>query len=195
MEMLHERMKPAAWVSWLQRSGPLLRVPRSRLVVAQTTALAAMAFCYFLAPQFAWAYAIVAVCGFGALALPALAGGPHGIVGDRLLGASPGGHHLPGGAGYAIRLTATLLVAFGLPAAVAAVLPPPISERSADPWVALVCLLVMGGVVVSASRLAGPRGVGVVRLLVVASAFMVLLAALTFAAFPFLPSLPVFRPA
>lgn len=192
--MVHDRMKPAAFVSWLLRSGPLLRVPHSRLVIAQVTALVAMAFCYFLAPQFAWGYAIVAVSGFVAIALPALAGGPHGVVGDRLMDASPGRRHLPGGTGYAIRLAVTLLVAFGLPAVVAAVLPAPISERSANPWVALACLLAVAGVMVVASHRVGTRGVGAVRLLVVASAIMFLLAALSFAALPLLPGLPGFGP-
>lgn len=191
--MVHDRMEPAAFVSWIQRSGPLLRVPRSRLVTAQVTALVAMAFCYFLAPQFAWGYAIVAVSGFVAIALPALAGGPQGIVGDRLMDASPGRRHLPGGTGYAIRLATTLLVAFGLPAIVAAVLPAPISQRSADPWLALACLLALAGVMVVASHRAGPHGVGAVRLLVVASAIVLLLAALSLAIFPLLPGLSGFR--
>jgi hypothetical protein len=195
MVMVRDTMEPAAFVSWLQRSGPLLRVPRSRLVIAQATALSAMALCYFLAPQFAWGYSVVAVTGYVALALPALASRPRGVAGQRLMDASPGRQYLPGGTGYAIRLAGTLLVAFALPAAVAGVLPSPISERSADPWIAVACLLGTSGVVVAASYLAGPQREGVVSVLIAASAFIFLVAALSFSALPLLPGLPGFKPA
>jgi hypothetical protein len=192
--MVHDVLNPSIFVSWLQRSEPLLTVPRSRLVVAQAIALGAMAFCYFLAPQFAWGYRVVAIIGYVALVLPAVASGPRGVTGQRLMDASPGRQHLPGGTGYAIRLAGTPLVAFALPAAVAAALPSPMSERSGDPWIALGCLLGTAGVVVAAVRFAGPRRSGLASLLVVVAAVIMLLVPPCLPILPFFSGLPDFRP-
>jgi hypothetical protein len=155
-------------------------------------ALAAMAFCYFLTPQFAWGYAIVAVIGYVSLAVPAVAGGPCGVAGRRLMDASPGREHLPGGTWYTLRLAGTLLAVFALPAAVAAALPAPISERSTEPWVALGCLLGTAGAFVAAVRLAGLGRSRFAGRAAVAAPFFILAATAALAILPVLPSLPEF---
>lgn len=193
--MARDVFDPSAFVSWFPRSGPLLGVPRTRLAIAQSTALAAMAFCYFLAPQFAWAYAIVAVGGFMGLALFAVNSGPVGVAGQRLMNASPGRRHLPGGAGYAIRVTVRLFASFAVPAAVAVVLPSPVAARSTEPWIAFGGLLGMAGAVVVAVRLAGSGQSSLARFVVVAGAVIILAATLAFSALPILRALPGVSPA
>ncbi len=170
--------------------GQFLGMPRSRLVAAQGITLAAMAFCYFLAPQFAWGYPIVAVIGYVTLAVSAAASGPCGVAGQRLLDASPGREQLPGGSVSTLRLAGTLLGLFALPAAVAAALPSPISERSTEPWVALGCLVGTAGAFVAAARLAGARRSLFVGVIVVAAACVILMAAAIFSGLFILPGLP-----
>lgn len=187
--MVRDVFDPSVLNAWFPRSGPLLGVSRCRLVIAQASSLAAMAWCYFLAPQFAWAYAIVAVGGFLALAVPSATSGPLGIAGQRLMDASPGRRHLPGTPGYTLRLAVTLLLAFAVPAAVATALPSPVAARSTEPWVAIACLVTTAIAVVAAVGIAGPRRKGLVSFLVLATAVVILIAAL---ALPGLPSPPGF---
>jgi hypothetical protein len=188
--MARDVFDPSAFAAWFPGSGPLLGVPRARLAIAQSMALAAMAFCYFLAPQFAWAYAIVAVGGFMGLALPAVASVPVGVAGQRLMNASPGRPHLPGGAGYAVRVAVRLFISFAVPAAVAAALPSPVAARSAEPWIAIGGLLGMAAAVVAAARLAGSGRSNLGSFVVVAGAVIILTATLAFSVLPVLRQLP-----
>ncbi len=136
--------------------GPSLGVSRGLLAAAQASSLAAMAYCYFLAPQFAWVYTIVAVGWFLCLAVPAAMAGPRGVAGQRLLAASAGRQHLPGSPRFTLRVAFRYLVYFGWPAVIAATLPPPAGVRSVEPLSAIACLLAAAGILVGVSAVVRP---------------------------------------
>ncbi len=191
-----ERHQPQ-WASplpWPTVDGPGLVVSRGILAVAQVSSLAAMAFCYFLAPQFAWLYALVAVGWFLGLAVPSSTAGPRGLAGQQLIAASPGRQHLPGSLGFTMGVAARYLAYFGWPALVAAVLPPPDGVRSAEPIVALACLSVAGALLIGVVTLAGPRRKNLARGVMFALATLALAATVCLPSPPRLPSPAVNRP-
>lgn len=146
-----------------------------------------MAFCYFLAPHIAWLYPVVTVLAFVGLVLPAVTTRPLGVAGQRLMDTSPGRDHLPGATGHTLRVAAALGCSFTTPALVAAVLPSPMAPRSAEPWVALGCLVTVAVAVVGIVTLAGPSRTTLARVGVVATAAIILGLALSL---PGLPPLP-----
>jgi len=188
--MLRDVLNPFVIFAWLAGSRPMLGVSRSRLAAAQASSLAAMTFCYFLAPQWAWVYAVVAVGGFLALVLPAVMSGPLGVSGQWLVEASPGRKNLPGSTQSIIQSTVTVFPYFAVPAAVAAALPSPVATRSTEPWFAVVALAVMAAVVVGAFRLAGHARKDLACLIVLATAAVMLAAGLVLPGLPGLPALP-----
>jgi hypothetical protein len=153
---------------------PPYGAPRSLLVAAQVSCLAGMAFCYFLFPQCAWAYPVLAVGWFLGLALPTVTMGPRGVAGKRLVASAAGRCQLPGSLRFTVRAAARSLIYPGWPAIVAAVLPPPSGARSADPMMAIGLLTAAAGVLVGVVTLAGPRHAQAARWIVLATAAIAL---------------------
>lgn len=125
---------------------------------AMVSALAAMVTCYFLAPQFAWAYAAVAVGWFVAIAVPLATAPPGGVSGARLRRGSAGRPAVPGSlrrAGATVALAAALLA---WPALVALVLPAAEGDRVGGPLVAIAWLGGVAGLLVVVVMLASPAG-------------------------------------
>jgi hypothetical protein len=132
--------------------------PEAGHLVAMTGSLTAMIVCYFLAPQFAWAYAVLAIGLFVCLAVPpATAFGPAtaGFVGS-LAGRPP----LPGTVSRAVR---TAVVHAGIlvwPAVIASGLPAAVGTRVGSPLTAIVWLGAVAGGLVATVAAATPSGRG-----------------------------------
>ncbi len=180
--MMRDRPTWLASLSTLVTSTPALGASKPLLAAAQVSSLAGMVFCYFLAPEFAWAYAFLAVGWFLLLALPVATVGPRGVAGQRLMAGAAGRSELPGSLRYTVRMAARYLVYPGWPAIVAVFLPPPSGTRSAEPLMALALLLAAGGVLVGVVTLAGPHRPMIARGIVLAIAIA--------AAIAILPSFP-----
>lgn len=158
-------------------SSPRHRRPFAGAGPAMVSALVAMAGCYFLAPQFAWGYALVAVGWFAAIAVPAAtpAGDPPPVA--RLVRSAVGWP-----AGLVLRsrspgLVATTAALLAWPAVVAAGLVGPAAWRPDGPLTALAALAAIAGLTSVAGPLAsavvGPRATGDVARAVVLSAVAV----------------------
>jgi hypothetical protein len=104
------------------------------------SALAARVTCYFLAPQFAWAYAVVAVGWFVAVAVPPATAPTGGSAGERLRRAAAGRPAVPGSLRRAVSTAALLACLLAWPAVVSVVLPPVEGDRVGGPLVALAWL-------------------------------------------------------
>lgn len=176
--MMRDHPTWLASLSTFLASTPSLGASRPVLAAAQVSSLAGMVFCYFLAPQYAWAYAFLAVGWFLLLALPVATVGPRGVAGQRLMGGAAGRCELPGSLRYTVRVAARYLVYPGWPAVVAVVLPSPSGARSAEPIMALAFLLAAGGVLVGVVTIAGPRHPTVARGIVLAIAIAAAIAVL-----------------
>ena len=125
---------------------------------AMASALAAMVTCYFLAPQFAWAYAVVAVGWFVAVAVPPATAPMGGSAGERLRRAAAGRPAVPGSLRRAVSTAALLAGLLAWPAVVSMVLPPVEGDRVGGPLVALAWLGGVAGLLVAAVALAAPAG-------------------------------------
>jgi hypothetical protein len=125
---------------------------------AMASALAAMVTCYFLAPQFAWAYAVVAVGWFVAVAVPPATAPTGGSAGERLRRAAAGRPAVPGSLRRAVSTAALLACLLAWPAVVSVVLPPVEGDRVGGPLVALAWLGGVAGLLVAAVALAAPAG-------------------------------------
>lgn len=128
--------------------------------IAMATTLAAMAGCFFLAPQLSWCYAAVVVAWFSCLAVPAATEFTLATPGRWLVAAAAGRPDLPGSFRRVVRLTAIALGILGWPAVVASVLPSAEAGGAAGPlealgWLAVVALLL---VVTAAVALQTGRG-------------------------------------
>lgn len=123
-------------------------VGRSRVdAAAMASALVAMAVCFFLVPEWAGWYVVVATSWFTVLAVPiaTFAGGDETLRRD-LVATAPGRPRLagtPGGAGSILAAYATIL---GWPAAVAAIVVRHRGWGWGDPLAALVALACMATV-------------------------------------------------
>jgi hypothetical protein len=97
--------------------------PLDRLAMA--SALGSMVVCYFLAPEYAWVYAVISATWFVALAGPAatIAAGPRD-AGRRglLVRSAAGGPRLPGSLAHALTAIGFYAAVLGWPAVVAALL-------------------------------------------------------------------------
>ncbi len=169
------------WVASIRRlvlREPSFGVPRPLVAAAQVSSLAAMVFCYFLAPQFAWAYAVLALGWFLGLALPTATMGPRGQAGKRLMAAAAGRSELPGSLRFTVRVAARALVYPCWPAFVAGVLPSPVGARSAEPLMAMTLLVAGAGVLVTVVAVAGPRHAMLARWIVLSIATAAVIALL-----------------
>jgi hypothetical protein len=165
-------MAAAAWMSASWTGGlPLaldVVVERARAATgrspldwpAMVSALAAMAICFFLVPEYAWCYTLVAVGWFVCLAVPAAtiaAGARDGAVRAALVHSAPGHPPLPGTATFAGRVVATQVAILGWPAAVAAALWGQAAARTDGPLLALG-LLAAAAVITMAAGVVATRG-------------------------------------
>jgi hypothetical protein len=158
-----------------------------------------MAGCYFLAPQYAWAYAPIAVGWFVALAVPA-ATPPGGAAAVRLVRSAAGRPAVPGTWARTVPLVAKLAGLLGWPAVVAAVLTGSEAGRAGGPLTALAALAGAALLTVATAALAarGGRwrsiGEGARALALVAVAAGAVTAASWAARAPHAPGLPGFWP-
>jgi hypothetical protein len=123
--------------------------------VAMASTLVAMAVCFFLAPEAAGWYAVLAASWFTLLAVPVatLAGGDE-TARRALLAASPGGPRLPGTAARSLRMLVAYAAVLAWPAAVAAVVTRgsgPAAEGSVAAIVAIAALLAVAAAGVAAA--------------------------------------------
>jgi hypothetical protein len=167
---------------------------------AMASALAGMAGCYFLAPQYAWAYAPIAVGWFVALALPAATSSAGSAAAVRLVRSAAGRPAAPGTWPRAAPLVAKLAGLLGWPAVVAAVLTGSEAGRAGGPLTALAALAGAALLAVVAAALAArggaARSIGEVAraLALVAVAAGAVTAASWAARAPHAPGLPGFWP-
>lgn len=167
---------------------------------AMASALAGMAGCYFLAPQFAWAYGPIAVGWFVALAVPAATSPAGSAAAVRLLRSAAGRPAVPGTWTRAVSLVAKLAGLLGWPAVVAAVLTGSEAGRADGPLPALAALAGAALVTLVAAALAARRGAArsigeVARALTLATIAAAVVAAASWAArSPSAPRFPGFWP-
>ena len=177
---------------WLGQTATATRRRRAETAsaAAMATTLAAMVGCYFLSPQFAWVYAVVATGWFVCLAVPPATEmvGPPATV--RLVRGAAGHPKSPGSVGRAGRLAGMLCALLGWPAVVAAVLPAADGVRAGGPPLALAWLLAVAIGLVAAVAVAAsaPKMGGDTARAVVLSA--VAAAALAAAHVPQMPQAP-----
>lgn len=110
--------------------------------VAMVTALVGMMVCYFLAPQIAAGYTLLALAWFVCLAVPAATPCTTGRAGDWLVRSAVGRPVVPGSTRAAVSTAVAYAALLGWPAIVAMLLPAPAGPRAMAPWVTLVCLAV-----------------------------------------------------
>jgi hypothetical protein len=121
--------------------------------VAMASTLVAMAVCFFLVPEAAGWYAVLAASWFTLLAVPVatLAGGDETARG-ALLAASAGGPRLPGSAARSLRMLVAYAAVLAWPAAVAAVVTRgsgPAAEGSVAAIAAIAVLLAVAAAAVA----------------------------------------------
>jgi hypothetical protein len=134
------------------------RRPEAGASGAMAAALVAMVACYFLAPQFAWAYAAVATGWFVGIAVPPATAAPGSAAAVRLARSAAGHPALPGSLRRAARGAATMAGLLAWPAIVAVVLPAVEGDRVGGPLVALAWLAGATVLVMLAVRIAVPIG-------------------------------------
>lgn len=114
---------------------------------AMLSVLAAMAVCYFLAPQAAGWYAVVAGAWFvGAVVPRAMPDGVDAEARRTLLATAAGGPLLPGAPLHAARVLATGVAILGWPAMVAGLLWSGSAWAASGPAAAVALLVVLAGV-------------------------------------------------
>ena len=123
--------------------------------VAMASTLVAMAVCFFLAPEAAGWYAVLAASWFTLLAVPVatLAGGDE-TARRALLAASPGSPRMPGTAARGLRMLVAYAAVLAWPAAVAAVVARglgPAAEGSMAAIVTIAALLAVAAAAVAAA--------------------------------------------
>jgi hypothetical protein len=163
---------------------------------AMASALAGMAGCYFLAPQFDWAYAVIAAGWFLVLAVPAATPRVGPAAAARLLRSAAGRPAVPVSRSWAMAFVATTAGLLAWPAMVAAVLAGPEAWRAGGPLAALAILSVAAALTMVAAAVAGSRSHGEVARAVVLSAAAVgaIAAAASAAEMPAAPGLPGLPP-
>lgn len=128
--------------------------------IAMATSLAAMATCFFLAPQLSWAYAAIAVAWFVCLTVPPATEFTAAAAGRRLVAAATGRPALPGAPARALRLAVVVVGILGWPAVVAAVVPTLEAGGASGPLAALGWLATVAGVMLVAVASASSCGAG-----------------------------------
>jgi hypothetical protein len=145
-------------LDWPEPAEERIRGSDSGPLIAMIASLAAMAGCYFLAPQFAWGYAALVTGLFVWLAVPqATAFGPAAAGFVRSAAGQP---PLPGSLARAVRVTATYLGILVWPALVASLLPAAAGVRVGGPGDAVAWLgcLAVGLVLMVAAAVPAGRG-------------------------------------
>lgn len=122
---------------------------------AMASALVAMAGCYFLAPQFAWGYALLAVGWFVAIAVPAVTPARDASPVTRLVRSAVGRPACVGSTTRSLGIVATATGLLAWPAVVAAVLGGPAVWRLDGPFMALAALAAIAGLTSAAGPIAG----------------------------------------
>jgi hypothetical protein len=143
---------------WLGPMASRRSIPEAGPLVAMIASLAAMVGWYFLAPQYAWAYAVLATGLFVCLAVPPATETTPATA--RFLRSSPGRPPLPGSLSRAARITAVYLGILGWPALVAFALPAAAGERVAGPLTAVLWLASAGGCLLALAAAAARTGGG-----------------------------------
>ncbi len=128
-----------------ERSAPLV-------AIAMVTALAVMVGCFFLAPQLAVGYPIVALGWFICLAVPAATASNHSQRGLRLARSAVGPSSLPGSAAMAATSAVFYAAVLGWPAVVAMLLPAAGGTRSVHPATAVGCLATAAAMLLGVSH-------------------------------------------
>jgi hypothetical protein len=163
---------------------------------AMASALGGMAGCYFLAPQFAWAYAWIAVGWFVALAVPAATPPGGRAATARLVQSAVGWPAVPASLTRGMSLVATTAGLLAWPAVVAAVLAGPEAWGAGGPLSALAVLAAAVGLtligVTIAAVVSGLRWIGeLARAVLLSAAAVAAIGAAAWAAgLPAAPGLP-----
>ncbi len=145
-------------LDWLALAAERGRGPEAGQVVAMTAALVAMVGWYFLAPQFAWGYAVLAAGLFVCLAVPPATDFSPAAAGfARTLAGRP---PLPGTLARAVRGTGVQTAILVWPALVAVALPAAAGVRVGGPLVALLWLGAIAGWLLATVALAIRSGQG-----------------------------------
>lgn len=120
--------------------------------MAMLTTLVAMAVCFFLAPQLAAGYAVVASGWFICLAVPIATAGGRNRAAATLRRSAVGRPALPGSAALARTTALGHAALLGWPAVVAVFLPPVGGPRAVPPWAAVLLLAAAASVLTVAGR-------------------------------------------
>lgn len=108
--------------------------------IAMPTTLVAMAVCFFLAPQLAAGFSVVAIGWFVCLAVPIATAGGRNRAATSLRRSTVGRPALPGSGALARATAVDHAALLGWPAVVAVFLPPVGGPRAVPPWAALLVL-------------------------------------------------------
>ncbi|MFM7137556.1 MAG: hypothetical protein ACKO1M_10880 [Planctomycetota bacterium] len=140
------------------------RRPLAGFGAVMASALAGMTGCYFLSPQYAWAYSLIAVGWFVAVAVPAATPPAGRAATARLVRSAAGRPAVPASPPRALSLVATTVMLLAWPAVVAAVLAGPEAWRIGGPLTALAALGTAAGLTLItaaiAARFPAPRSLG-----------------------------------
>jgi len=134
------------------------RVAEPMLGIAMATTLAAMAACFFLAPQFAWAYTAIAMGWLVCLTVPPLANAGSGAAGGRLVRSAVGWPRTPGALPRVAANVAQATAVLAWPAFVAAVLAAVGVWQGGGPGMALAWLAGGAALILLTAGLAGGHG-------------------------------------
>ncbi len=168
------------------------RAPFPGVGPAMASALAGMVGCYFLAPQVAWAYCLIAVGWFVVLAVPAATPPAGRAATVRLARSAVGRPSVPASSARAMSYVATTAALMAWPALVAVVLSGPEAWRVGGPLAALGGVVAAASLTVVAAAVGGPRSSGeVARAVLLSAAAVAALGAAAWAAgLPAAPGLP-----
>ena len=120
--------------------------------IAMLTTLVAMAVCFFLAPQLAAGFSVVAIGWFVCLAVPIATAGGRNRAAAAIRRSTVGRPALPGSRGLATATAIDHATLLGWPAVVAVFLPPVGGPRAVPPWAALLVLAAAAAVLTVAGR-------------------------------------------
>lgn len=120
--------------------------------IAMLTTLVAMAVCFFLAPQLAAGFSVVAIGWFVCLAVPIATAGGRNRAAASLHRSTVGRPALPGSAALARATAVDHAALLGWPAVVAVFLPPVGGPRAVPPWAAILVLAAAAAVLTMVGR-------------------------------------------
>lgn len=120
--------------------------------MAMLTTLVAMAVCFFLAPQRAAGFSVVAIGWFICLAVPIATAGGRNSAAASLRRSAVGHPALPGSPALARKTAVDHAMLLGWPAVVAVFLPPVGGPRAVPPWAAILALAGAAAVLAAAGQ-------------------------------------------